>query len=339
MRERLVELGLIAALAFASSASAQTPLPQGKDNAKTPLQRAMSDPRAAVAPPAGVEARGDVIACLANPNFLPSIKGFGAGAYFSTSNRFLKGLVLEEKGQTALRTYQHPSWTKFGWLAGIHFDDKGNIYTVPAPRINILDNEPSDQNRVLKVDTNSGEMTVFAQLPNTAVTANAYEQNPYGALGIAFDCESRLLYVSSLAGSTRSKVAGRIYAIETTTGKIRATLSNVDAIGLHIHKRAGQKRLYFGSMRDPEIWSVEIDGEGGFKGDSRFEFSLEGMGPRGDDRARKIAFTPLNEMFVTGIEFSVNLVAPTEKQESIYRFLYDSKLKQWVRKKDFPQQP
>jgi hypothetical protein len=44
-------------------------------------------------------------------------------------------------------------------------------------------------------------------------------------------------------------------------------------------------------------------------------------------------------MIVAGIEFSVNLIAPTEKQETIYRFIYDSKAQKWVRKLDFPQQP
>jgi hypothetical protein len=278
------------------------------------------------------DARGDVVGCRTNPRFLSSMKEFSSRSYFSTSELFLKGLVLID-GATPTRRHQHPSWSSFGWLAGIHYDGQGNIFSVPAPRINVLDNKPDQQNRVLKVDTLTGEMKVLAVLP-AAGAAN--EQNPYGALGVAFDCESQLLYVSSIAGSTRSKELGRIFAIDPNTGAVKFTRENVDAIGLHLFRRDGEKRVYYGRARDPEIWSVAVDKHGAFKGDARLEVSLEGLGPRGDDRARRVNFTATNEMIVFGIEFSVNLVAPTEKQETQYRFKYDAAEKRWMRQLDSP---
>lgn len=279
------------------------------------------------------EARGDVIACRTNPRFISSMKEFSSRSAFSTSELYKKGLVLIDNNSTPPKQFQQPSWSAFGWLAGIHYDDKGNIYTVPAPRINVFDNKPEDQNRVLKVDTLTGEMKQLTQLPSAAPVN---EQNPYGALGVAFDCETRLLYVTSIAGSTRSKEVGRIFAIDPDTGAVKFTRDNVDAIGLHLFRRDGEKRVYYGRARDPEIWSVAVDKSGAFKGDARLEVSLEGMGPRGDDRARRINFTPTNEMIVWGIEFSVNLVAPTEKQETQYRFKFDVKEKRWVRQLDSP---
>jgi hypothetical protein len=272
-------------------------------------------------------ARGDVTGCRTNPKFIvEKKKEFSSKSFFSTSERFIKGLVLVD-GADKSRTWQHPTWQQFGWLAAIHYDGKGNIYTVPAPRINVLDNKPAEQNRVLKVDSLTGVMSLLTTLP---AAAPPNEQNPYGALAIAYDCETLLLYASSISGSTRAKEVGRIFAINPDSGKVVFTHDNVDAIGLHLFKQGKEKRLYYGRVRDPEIWSIAVDEKGALKGTPRFELSMEGLGPRGDDRARRINFTPTNEMIVWGIEFSVNLVAPTEKQETQYRFIYDAKQQKWV---------
>lgn len=273
------------------------------------------------------QTRGDVTGCRTNPKFIvEKKKEFSSKAFFSTSERFIKGLVLVD-GVDKSRTWQHPTWQQFGWLAAIHYDGRGNIYTVPAPRINVLDNKPAEQNRVLKVDSFTGVMSVLAALPAAAPPS---EQNPYGALGVAYDCETLLLYASSISGSSRTKEIGRIFAINPDSGKVVFTQDNVDAIGLHLFKQGKEKRLYFGRVREPEIWSIVVDEKGAFKGAARFELSMEGLGPRGDDRARRINFTPTNEMIVWGIEFSVNLVAPTEKQETQYRFIFDAKQQKWV---------
>ena len=301
-----------------------------------PLATAPSPVNASPAAPkvASRETRGDVVACRTNPRFLQARKDFTSRAYFSTSERFLKGLVLMESGDPP-RAWQHPSWSQFGWLAGIHYDEKGNVYSVPAPRINVFDNKPDEQNRVLKVDSATGEMKVLANLP---AAAPVNEQNPYGALGIAYDCETRLLYVSSMAGSTRSNEVGRIFAVDPDTGAVKFMRNATDAIGLHLFKIGGEKRLYFGRARETEIVSILVDRSGAFVGEPRPEISLEGLGPRGDDHARRISFTPTNEMLVWGIEFNVNLVAPTEKQETQYRFRFDALTKRWVRQLDSPYQ-
>jgi hypothetical protein len=278
-------------------------------------------------------ARGDVTGCRTNPKFIvEKKKEFSSKSFFSTSERFIKGLVLVD-GADKSRTWQHPTWQQFGWLAAIHYDGKGNIYTVPAPRINVLDNKPAEQNRVLKVDSLTGVMSLLTTLP---AAAPPNEQNPYGALAIAYDCETLLLYASSISGSTRAKEVGRIFAINPDSGKVVFTHDNVDAIGLHLFKQGKEKRLYYGRVRDPEIWSIAVDEKGALKGTPRFELSMEGLGPRGDDRARRINFTPTNEMIVWGIEFSVNLVAPTEKQETQYRFIYDAKQQKWVNAAPLP---
>jgi hypothetical protein len=281
-----------------ASAPLAIPVQAPKTAAATPLQKQLTDQRSAATPAAGVLARGDVVACLTNPRFLTQLRGFSSRAYFSTSDRFAKGLILEDRSQMTGPTsrplvYQHPSWSSFGWLAGIHFDHLGNVFSVPAPKINVLDNPPHEQNRVMKVDTVSGEMKLLTQLPKPPVkdVVAAYKQNPYGAIGIAFDCDTGLIYVSSIAGSTRAQEVGRIFVIEAKSGDVKYTLEKTDAMGLHLFKNGKEKRLYFGKMREPEIWSIAVDSEGKLVGDARFEISIEGMGPRGDDRVRKIGLT------------------------------------------------
>jgi hypothetical protein len=205
----------------------------------------------------------------------------------------------------------------------------------------VWDNRAHQQNRVLRVDSGTGNLRVLAELP-TPEGADA-TQNPYGTLGLAYDCETQLLYVTTIAGSTRTRERGRIYALDPNSGQVRFQLDNIDAMGLHLVKmggdKPGDKRLYFGRIREPEIWSIAVAGNGALQGEPRFEFSLEGLGPRGDDKARRINFTPDGEMLVWGIEFSVNLVAPTEKQQSLYRFRFDQNARKWERVTIEPYEP
>lgn len=299
----------IAAALMAAGALAST--------AAQPLETARKAPSANV---------GSVALCRAIPRFVAQ-QGFTSQALLSTSERWTMGLVLVE-GQNKEKTWQHASWKSGGWLAGIHLDERGNVYTVPAPRISVLGNNPKAQNTVFKVDSLTAQMTQLAALP---AAAPPNEQNPYGALGLAYDCETRLLYVTSIAGSTRNKEVGRIFALDPNNGSIRSVLDEVDAFGLALFKTGKEKRLYFGKAREAQIWSVVVDASGKFAGKPRFELSLEGMGPRGDDRARRINFSPENEMLVWGVEFSFNLVAPTEKQETLYRFRFLPAKDQWER--------
>ncbi len=259
---------------------------------------------------------GIVTGCTKSPSFVSKL-GFTNQAALSTSANRIKGLVIIEQGK---QSYQHESWKIAGNLAPIQLDKDGDIFVSPAPMINVLENPFAEQNTIHKIDSISQEMKPFAKLPTTA---NATEQNPYGILGLGYDCETSSLYASSVAGSTRTSEVGKIYQIDSTNGNVKATLENIDAFGIGVFNSAKGKRLYYGLARNPEVWSIGLDDNGGFLSDTKREVSLEGFGQRGDDKARKIRFTSQNEMTVTGIEFNFNLIAPTEKQETIYSFRYN----------------
>ncbi len=264
---------------------------------------------------------GAVLNCQQIPAFVKT-RGFGGQAALSTSDRFLPGLVLIDKE----RKYQNPTWKAAGSLAPITRDGKGNAYAAPAPMIDVLKNKPDEQNRVYKIDGQTEEMKIFADLPKASATT---PENPYGVLGLSFDCETNDVYASTVFGSTRDKQAGAIFQISQSEGKVLSQLDKTDAFGLAVFNSAKGKRLYYGLARTPEIWSVDLTDDGKFTGAPRREISLENLGTRGDDKARRINFSPQNEMIVFGVEFNFNLIAPTEKQETVYRFRYDAAKDAW----------
>jgi hypothetical protein len=270
-----------------------------------------------------VRSVGLATTCIKSPSFVAKL-GFTNQAALSTSERKQKGLVVIEQGK---QPYQHESWKVAGSLAPIQLDKDGDVFVAPAPMINVLENPFAEQNTIHKVDSNTQEMKPFVKLP---IDVNATEQNPYGILGLGYDCESSSLYAASVAGSTRTSEVGKISQIDSASGNVKSILENIDAFGIGVFNSAKGKRLYYGLARNPEVWSIGLDENGGFLADAKREISLEDFGTRGDDKARKIRFNAQNEMMVTGIEFNFNLIAPTEKQETLYRFKYDSAKDSWL---------
>jgi hypothetical protein len=270
--------------------------------------------------------------CKAQPAFIKAV-GFNPNrSALSTSEKRKMGLVLIEfnnAGDTSnggKKTYQHPSWKSAGWLGPIQLDPNGNCFVGPVPVINLLDNPPAKQNAIYKADAQTGEMKLFTELP---VSENISPTNPYGIMGFTYLCESNVLYVSTVLGSTRQKENGFIYALDAATGKVIDKITNTDAIGMGISYASGKRTLYFGSARSSGIFSVTLSKEGKFLNKPQPAFSIAGIGPRGDDKVRRIKFDKSGQMQVYGLEFQFNLTAPTEKQENIYNFVWDEVQNLW----------
>ncbi len=274
---------------------------------------------------------GGVYNCRTIPKFAKDL-GFTTSALLDTSESTLnvRGLVLVDQtgasGQP--RTYQHPSWADAGYLGPIVGDQANNIYVIPVPRINVYDNPIGKQNRIYKVDATTGQMSEFLELPQPRPSN---QSNPYGALGLAYDCETNVLYVSSIAGSSRTEESGRIYRVDLGQSKpaVSDILPDVDAFGLAVVNTPTAKRLFYGRTRSSEVWSVQLTQRGEFFGKPRKEFSLSGAYGDGDDKIRRISIASNNDMQLRGIEFSYNLVAARDKSETIYTFRYNSKSDTW----------
>ena len=181
---------------------------------------------------------------------------------------------------------------------------------------------------VYKVDSASGVMTPLVDLPWAAPQTKT---NPYGILGIAFDCDTDNLYVSTVAGSTFQGEVGRIYRLRAADGQILDQIDNVDAMGLAVYNGATGKRLYFGPARLPEVQSLALDDQGSFGNDRRTDLTLTGAGSQLDLRARRISFPAQStEMVVRGIEFYYNLVAMSEIPQATFHFVYDPVTDGWT---------
>lgn len=265
--------------------------------------------------------------CRGAPKFPTAKLGFTRAVAFSTSERLNKGLQLIEPNPdgslTNAKTYQDPSWTMGGYLGTFVADNLGNVYVAPTPLISLIDNPPDKANILYKVDTNTGVMSQYLQLPSAAAPS---PENPFGILSLTYDCDTNSLYVTSVMGSTRANQVGRIYQIDLKTGQVVNQYENVDAFGLATFNQPTGKRLYYGSARTPEIFSIALDGTGKFWGEPRLETTLNGA----YNKPRRIDFDTRGEMLVRGIDFNFTLSATSQDRTTDYVFGYDGQNKKWV---------
>lgn len=261
---------------------------------------------------------------LAQAGFMPG-KPFG----FSVAEKGTTGLSLVQFQGPGVpyKQFRLPGWDIAGHLGAVVTDKGGSSYLIPRPFINTLKNDPVKQNTIYKVDSETGKMTAYIELPSEK---QPHVGNPYGLLGLVFDCESDLLYASSVAGSGLNEETGSIYAIRTDgEPKVIATLSGVDAMGIGLCYLDSKKMLFFGKARSSEVYSIALNADGSFESEPLKVLSLEKLGDRGDDKPRKIRFDARGNMHVSGIGFNFNLANSADKQENIYTFQYDPGSKQW----------
>lgn len=287
--------------------------------------------------PTSLYAQKEIKPCQKEPDFIKTLGFDPLWTALSTSDKRSIGIVLVEfekidnqKSPTPQNpiksTYQHESWKSAGYLSTITFDVNGNAYTIPTPLISMFYNPKEKLNTIYQINGYTGILNEWLTLPYFKSTSS----NPYGLLGISYDCISNLMFASTVLGSNRIKENGIIYIINVSNKKILDSLQNKDAIGLTIAlDENGNKRLYFGSARNGDVISVPINANGKFiKKMQRNELSLKGYGPRGDDKPRKIKFVN-NTMLVNGVSFSYNLQASSEKPETLYTFKWNSANKKW----------
>jgi hypothetical protein len=271
--------------------------------------------------------------CKRNPTFMQSFGYNPSFSYLTTSDEKIMGLLLKESSQAGnpnapvTKQMQHPSWLKGGWLAPILIASNSDIFTAPAPFINILNNPINNNNTIYKIDGKTGVMDEYLKLPS-ADSINT--ENPFGIIGMALLCETNTLYVSTLAGSKRHNENGHIYAIDLNSGTIIDKINNTDAMGMGISYITGQRKLYFGTGRNSNILEITLTKKGKFSSKPSVAFTLQNLGIRGDDKVRKIRTDAKDNLVISAMEFNYNLIAPREKQEAIYTFSYDEETKQWI---------
>ena len=282
-------------------------------------------PTVTVAPPRTL---GSADGCRRGPRFTAQL-GFSQQASIGTALQGIKGLAIFDpagnNGKGAV--YHHPTWDDAGYLGAWLYDRRGNVYASPAPLVSLVENPPEKQNTIYKVDTDSQIMAEYLALPPAQPPTGA---NPYGVVGLAYDCSTELLYATSLAGSTAGQEVGRIFRIDLNSGKILDWRDGVDAMGVGVYNGAQGKRLYYGLARKPEVWSIALDDKGAFVGDPRFEFSVAPQVVEGRNIVRRIRFGATTDAKLYLIDFNYTLQVASERQETIVDFVYDPFTDTWA---------
>jgi hypothetical protein len=265
---------------------------------------------------------GPTTTCQALPKFVEA-EGLSKQVMIDTTQQRFIGVVLQDvNGQS----YQHPSWDDAGNIGPSVLDRAGHIYVAPVAQVSLYLNPPDEQNKVYQINTDTGVMSDYINLPWPQPFSG---QNPFGVVGLAYDCDTNSLYVASVAGSTREAELGRIYQIDLNSAKIVNQLDHVDALGVGVFNGSQGKRLYYGSARNPDVYSIALASNGEFVGSPRLEFSLAALEGGSYDNAHRIRFTRDNEMEIKGIEFDFRLKATSNPLRNIYLFNYNQTQDSW----------
>lgn len=270
--------------------------------------------------------------CSAYPKFLDAL-GFNAfSTAFSTGETNQPGIVayeLENRNDLhsqRLKYFQDQTWADAGFMGIITFDENGNIFVAPLPKVNTLYNPPGDQNTIYMIDTHTGKMKPFFKLPVTDIPD---ARNPYGIMGIFYDCAGKNLYVSTVSGSSKEQQKGKVYRLNTQNHELSEIMNGLDVLGLGIFHIGNEKFLIYGEARNSTVWSVRLNDEGEMAEKQKMIIHLGGLGPRGDDRGRKFRYRD-GILEIQGVPFMYNLAAPRQRQETTYSFRYEAQQGKWT---------
>lgn len=270
--------------------------------------------------------------CIQYPKFIQKHNFNLANSALSTSEKRKKGLWLIEidaKNKKVNKSLQLKTWDSAGFLGGMVFDHYGNLFTFPTPNVNIYDNPPKLSNIIYKVDGETGIMAPWIKL-NTP--DNLPDGNVFGIMGIAYSCFDNSIYASSIIGSTRDSIKGKLYRIDCEKHIIIDSISHFDGFGLNVLSINNNKFLLVGCARNSLLYYVQLDQNGGFMHSPKPMFSIEGLGPRGDDRIKKIVYNEKeNILVISGYEFFFNLGATEQIHEQSYGFRLDPAKNNWYR--------
>lgn len=272
-----------------------------------------------------VASSGD--ACRVRPLFVDNARLEGAAA-LGTAVRGHTGLVLKEYDHTGRvrHIHKHPSWENAGHLGAFVYTERGDVFVAPAPLVSLLENPPEKQNRLYRVDSRDARMQPFVELPAASEPSVA---NPFGVIGLAYDCATRSLYAASVAGSTPHAALGRIHRVDARTGEHEIVLEGFDAFGLGIRVNGAERRLYFGSARDTGVYSAPLDDQGSLSAPPRLEFHLAAFEGGGNEKAKSIDFRTDGEMRVTAFDFHYTLKASGHHRLRHYRLRWSDPDQRW----------
>ncbi|MBL4661796.1 MAG: hypothetical protein JKY19_15665 [Alcanivoracaceae bacterium] len=271
---------------------------------------------------------GIVNNCRQIPTFIKALK-MRQPAIDSKQQGHSGGLLIRDIANIN-HIWQHQSWSQSGYIGAFDRDKKGHIYVAPSPYLSLQVNPPHLQNQLYLIDNDTAQMSLLMKLPSTDIPNN---KNPFGSMGLFYDCDTNSLYVSSLAGSVPTQENGVIYQIDLSNNKVISQLEHTDAIGIGVFNTIKGKRLFFGSARKPHIYSIRLDEKGQFIGTKRYEISLSKIQGGDSTVAKKILFKKIAnkyQMIIKETEFGFRLMAESNPNRKKYHFQYSISKDKWI---------
>jgi hypothetical protein len=262
-------------------------------------------------------------ACRALPAFTANPELGLEGGMALATDRPQMGLVLLTTRQPD-QPYQHPTWSKAGFLGAIAYDRDGNIYVAPTPRVSLADNPLEGATKLWRVASASGEMTPFVSLPGAA-----NERNPFGVLGLSYVCDLHRLYAGHVIGSTPTTELGGVFAVDLADDALIPILEATDVMGLLVVRVGPGYELYLGLARSPEVLALPLDATGMPSGPPRLLLDLTEAGATPSERARKLRLVD-GELVADLVPFNYSLqTSAAAEPNRIAAWRYDLATGEW----------
>jgi hypothetical protein len=217
--------------------------------------------------------------CRATPQFVTTVAA-SSNVALATDGREM-GLAL--RSSDGATVYQHPTWDDAGYLGAIAYDQAGNVYAAPTPRLSLVDDPLVGAATLWRADTATGVLLPFVTLPGAAS-----ERNPFGVLGLFYACDLNTLYAGSVLGSTPTQERGGVIAVHLPDGVQMALLEGADVMGVLVVRQGAGYTLYAGLARSPAIIAVPLDAQGRVIGPPAQLIDLTAAGATPQERARKL---------------------------------------------------
>lgn len=259
--------------------------------------------------------------CGARPKFV-SQKGLPQSSGFNTLSRQEVGLALTYDKDGKQMQYIDPTYDNFGNFGVIVYDQFGNTYVNSVPFIDLLENKPSKRNTIYKVDTNSGQLAEWASLPLEHQDTDG--QQPYGIVGMFYDCQRSEMVVSSLTGTTEQEQKGSLWRINILSGEATKLGEGEDYLGVAIGTGLNSKDRYLlaGSTVNPVV-EVSRYADGKLEGEFGSLLTYHPEGLFVDARVKKFrqteAGTELN-LALTPFDYSLRATAENREERLLFKF-------------------
>jgi len=211
-------------------------------------------------------------------------------------------------------------WEKYDYMGTYAIDKRGNIYLAPNPFISIKPTTFNLQKALYKMNGATGELTRWMIFDDIKPNQN----NPYGIVSVAFDCQDNTLWLSAIDKSNYKGSNGRIYQIDPKRKEILQKIDAFDALTIAILPIKEKKYLLAGSAMDNGLYAFDISNKALQK-----PIKLLSL-PNPNLHIRKIKVIDKNTLKLEAIKFNYSLIAQSAKKQRVeFIAKYNPASKKW----------